>query len=119
VVAPYGTDRKNFVARFTNVGPQIDLTAPGVGIMSTVPEGYGEISGTSMACAAATGAAARAIAGSEVMGMKRDASRYEAIVKAVLGSATSLGFGPEFEGHGLPQPQPPEPRVWPSRRPDG
>ena len=104
VAAPYGTDKANFIAAFSNVGPQMDLTGPGVGIMSTVPGSYAEISGTSMACPAATGAAARAIAGSKVIKMKRDARRSEAMVKAVLASATPLGFGPTFEGHGLPQP---------------
>jgi subtilisin len=105
VAAPYGTDKANFIASFSNVGPQMDLTAPGVGIMSTVPGSYAEISGTSMACPAATGAAARAIAGSPVLKMKRDVKRSDAIVKAVLASATSLGFGPTFEGHGLPEPK--------------
>ncbi len=102
VAAPYGTDKKNFVAAFSNVGPEIDLTGPGVGIMSTVPGSYAEISGTSMACPAATGAAARAIAGTAVIKAKRNARRSEAIVKAVLASATLLGVGPTFEGLGLP-----------------
>lgn len=104
VAAPYGTDKKNFIAAFSNVGAEIDLTGPGVGIMSTVPGTYAEISGTSMACPAATGAAARAIAGTPVLKMRRNARRSEAIVKAVLASATSLGFGPTFEGLGLPEP---------------
>jgi len=105
IAAPYGTDKANFMAAFSNIGPQVDLTAPGVGIMSTVPGSYAEISGTSMACPAATGAAARAIAGTKVITMKRDAKRSAAIVKAVLASATPLGFGPTFEGHGLPEPK--------------
>ena len=105
VAAPYGTDKKNFVAAFSNIGPEIDLTGPGVGIMSTVPGSYAEISGTSMACPAATGAAARAIAGTKVVKMKRNARRSEAIVKAVLASAAPLGFGPTFEGLGLPDPE--------------
>ncbi len=102
VAAPYGSDKKNFVALFSNVGPEIDLTGPGVGIMSTVPGSYAEISGTSMACPAVTGAAARVIAGTSVIKAKRNARRSEAIVKAVLASATSLGFASDFEGHGLP-----------------
>lgn len=103
VAAPYGTDKNNFIAAFSNVGPQMDLTAPGVGIMSTVPGSYAEISGTSMACPAATGAAARAIAGTPVIKMKRDKKRSDAIVKAVLTSAKPLGFGAPFEGLGLPE----------------
>ena len=104
VAAPFGTDKKDFVALFSNVGPEIDLTGPGVAIMSTVPGSYGEISGTSMACPAATGAAARVLT-SKTLKMRRNAKRSEAIVKAVLGSAKSLGFDPPFEGHGLPEPE--------------
>lgn len=104
VAAPFGTQKNNFIALFSNVGPQIDLTGPGVAIMSTVPGSYAEISGTSMACPAATGAAARVLT-SKVLKMRRNAKRSEAIVKAILGSATSLGFDPPFEGHGLPEPE--------------
>src|SRR5206468_4942423 len=82
VAAPYGSDKANFIARFSNVGPQMDLTGPGVAIMSTVPGSYAEISGTSMACPAATGAAARAIAGTPVTKMKRTARRTEASRRA-------------------------------------
>jgi subtilisin len=104
VAAPYGTDKKDFIALFSNVGTQIDLTGPGVAIMSTVPGSYAEISGTSMACPAATGAAARALTPT-ILKMKRNAKRSEAILKATLGSAKSLGFDPPFEGHGLPDPE--------------
>jgi subtilisin family serine protease len=105
VGAPFGTDKNNFIAKFSNVGPQMDLTGPGVSIMSTVPGSYAEISGTSMACPAATGAAARAIAGTPVIKMKRNARRTEAIVKAVLAAAKPLGFGPTFEGLGISESQ--------------
>jgi subtilisin len=103
VAAPYGSDKHNFIAAFSNIGPQMDLTGPGVGIMSTVPGSYAEISGTSMACPAATGSAARAIAGSPIIKMKRDRKRSDAIVKAVLGAAKPLGFGPKYEGAGIPE----------------
>jgi len=104
VAAPYGTNKKNYVADFSNVGPQIDLVGPGVGIMSTVPGGYEEISGTSMACPAVTGAAARALTPT-ILKMRRNAARSDAMVAAILATAKTLGFGPTFEGHGMPQPK--------------
>jgi len=104
VAAPYGTDKKNFIAAFSNVGPEIDLTGPGVAIMSTWPTGYTEISGTSMACPAETGAAARALTPA-ILKKKRDAARSDAMVAAILATAVSLGFGPTFEGHGMAQPK--------------
>ena len=59
ILAPYGKDRANFIAAFSNVGAEIDLTAPGVAVVSAVPGGYAAWDGTSMACPAVTGAAAR------------------------------------------------------------
>ncbi len=104
VAAPYGTDRKNFVAAFANIGPQIDLTGPGVGIVSTVPGGYGPLSGTSMACPAATGAAARLLGSrADLLSMPRDQARSEAMAKVIFTSARKLGFAPSYEGHGLPR----------------
>ena len=102
VAAPYGTDKKNFVAAFSNIGPEVDLTGPGVGIMSTVPGSYAEISGTSMACPAATGAAARAIAGTPIIKMRRNARRSEAIVKAVLASAKQARVRADVRGARAP-----------------
>jgi len=101
---PYGTDENNFVAAFSNTGPQLDLIGPGVAIISTVSGGHAEISGTSMACPAVTGIAARIVAAMDSPGEERDATRSAAIVKAVLASARDLGFPPVMEGHGLPDP---------------
>jgi subtilisin len=104
VRSPYGTDRSNFVAAFSNVGPQIDLTCTGVGILSTVPGGYAPMDGTSMASPAATGVAARVLAKHpDILGMPPDASRADAIAQAVLRSGRRLGFGATYEGHGLPR----------------
>ena len=33
VASPYGRDKKNFVAAFSNVGPELDLTAPGLSLI--------------------------------------------------------------------------------------
>ncbi len=49
VAAPYGTDKKNFVAAFSNIGNDVDCIGPGVAVVSTVPAAtYAAMSGTSM-----------------------------------------------------------------------
>ncbi len=61
VIAVAATDRSDFKASFSNFGPQIDISAPGVNILSTVPSRYGSYSfasGTSMACPHVSGVAA-------------------------------------------------------------
>jgi subtilisin len=102
VAPPYGKDRKNFVAAFSNVGEDLDLTAPGVGVISTWPGGHAVLDGTSMACPAAVGAAAAILsAHAELLGLPRDSSRSEALARALMARARPLGFGSLFEGQGL------------------
>jgi subtilisin family serine protease len=102
VAAPFGKDKKDFVAAFSNIGPELDLTAPGVGIISTYPGGHAVLDGTSMACPAAAGAAAAILSSHpELLGLPRDSVRSEALARAVLGRARSLGFGSLFEGQGM------------------
>jgi len=102
VGSPYGTDKKNFLAAFSNIGSEIDLTAPGVGILSTVPGGYAPMDGTSMACPAACGMAAKVLSAiPHILALPRDQSRSDAMARAVLQAAKSLGFGSTYEGQGL------------------
>jgi hypothetical protein len=102
IAAPYGKDKKNFVASFSNIGPATDLTGPGVGVISTVPTGYGVMSGTSMATPAETGAAARLLASKPaVLAMPRDQHRAAAMVAAITHDCKLLGFGARFEGKGM------------------
>jgi subtilisin len=104
VAAPYGKSRKNFVARFSSIGADVDLIAPGVGIISTVAGGYAAQFGTSMACPAVTGCAAKLLSSvphTSILAMSRDANRADAITKLILNSAAPLGFGRTYEGQGM------------------
>ncbi len=58
VIAVGAVDGQNNRASFSSVGRQLDLVAPGVDILSTIPGDYGYNSGTSMATAHVTGVAA-------------------------------------------------------------
>ena len=53
-----GYDKDDTFADFSNYGADVDLIAPGKCILSTVPGGYGTMSGTSMAAPTVTGAVA-------------------------------------------------------------
>ena len=106
VAPPYGRDKNDFIAAFSNVGAEIDVTGPGVGVISSVPGGYGVMSGTSMACPAVTGLAARLLslpANAAILSGARDESRSNEIVQMLLQSCKKLGFGRIYEGLGLPR----------------
>lgn len=95
-------DKANRMANFSNHGLEIDLAGPGVGVVSTVPNGgWAVMDGTSMACPAVVGMVARLLsANAGVRNMPRDQSRSDAILKMAFHAAAALGFGPQYEGHG-------------------
>jgi subtilisin len=103
VAPPYGTtDRRAFVAAFTNMGPQISLTGPGVGVVSTLPEdAYGPMSGTSMACPAIAGFAAHLLSTDTRLSAVTGEMRSRLLREALCGQAKALGFGRDYEGFGL------------------
>ncbi|MFC1971098.1 S8 family serine peptidase [Chloroflexota bacterium] len=63
VIAVAATDTSDNRARWSSTGPDVELSAPGVNINSTLPGGgYGRMSGTSMASPHVSGTAALVIA---------------------------------------------------------
>lgn len=103
VQAPYGTDKKDFIADFSNIGSETDLTAPGVGIISCYPENrYASMDGTSMACPAAAGMAARILSGNpNLLSLPRNQIRADEMIKYLAIHVKSMGFGANFEGKGM------------------
>jgi hypothetical protein len=62
VIAVGALESSDALAYFSNRGPAQDLTAPGVSILSTIPGGYGKMSGTSMASPVVAGCASLVLA---------------------------------------------------------
>jgi len=103
IADPYGKDKNNFIADFSNTGIETDLTAPGVGIISTYPcNHYAVMDGTSMACPAATGLAARLLSlNPGLLATERNQTRADEMVKYLATYTKRLGFGANFEGKGM------------------
>lgn len=108
VARPFGRrfgDERCFVARFSNRGRDIDLAAPGVGLISTLPnDRYGVMDGTSMACPVATGAIARRLARRPaVLALPRQSARADEIERLARTSTLDLLLARDLQGDGLPQ----------------
>ena len=101
VIAVAATDNNNERAYFSNYGASTDLSAPGVGIYSTVSSGYGSKQGTSMACPVAAGEAAVILSGKDALPSMKDAggndktggARVDAVESVMKGSTISAGSG--------------------------
>lgn len=90
-----------FSASFTNFGPEIDLCAPGVAILSTVPTGYASWDGTSFACPLVAALAALIIEACPVI-RTGDAGQPEYVRSILQNSAANLGLSQFVQGRGLP-----------------
>ncbi len=95
VIAVAASDQSDSRAGFSSTGPAVELIAPGVEILSTVPGGgYGIKSGTSMASPHAAGAAALAWAANP--------SLTNTQIREILRqTAQNLGLPGNHQGYGL------------------
>jgi subtilisin family serine protease len=98
-----------FLATFSCYGPALACAAPGVGIVSTVPDRNGagglymEMDGTSMASPAACGALAVMLSRDpNYTSLARDLSRYQAARQILDHHCRAFGLAVQYEGRGLP-----------------
>ncbi|WP_336343348.1 S8 family serine peptidase [Halalkalicoccus ordinarius] len=93
VIAVSATDRSDDIARFSSTGPEIELAAPGVNVLSTtLGGGTGEKSGTSMASPHVAGAGGQL--------MDNGYTNREARTK-LRDTAEDIGLSSTEQGHGL------------------
>jgi subtilisin len=98
-----------FLATFSCFGPTLACAAPGVGIVSTVPDkkgvtgAYMEMDGTSMASPAACGTLAVILSkDATYKAMPRNASRTKRAALLLAQHCKPFGLPVKFEGRGLP-----------------
>jgi subtilisin len=98
-----------FLASFSSFGPTLACAAPGVGIVSTVPDrpgftdAYMEMDGTSMASPAACGVLAIILSQDPVYrSLPRDITRTRRAALLLAQHCQTLGLPVEFEGRGIP-----------------
>lgn len=104
-VAAIDPNRK--VAKFSSRGPEVDIAAPGVDILSTYPpKNYAKLSGTSMATPFVAGVVALLLAYDRQRGVKRvkNWQDLQTLIKETSFDAGSIGFDNDY-GWGLINPK--------------
>lgn len=89
-------DQNGARASFSNYGGSVKLSFPGVHIYSTLPSGYGYMSGTSQASPAAAGTAAVILSADASIRKKTGKARVDALISKMKSSTTkctSAGMG--------------------------
>jgi subtilisin family serine protease len=99
-----------YLANFSCFGEEVDATAPGVGIIATVPERFGLLAplgamdGTSMASPAACATLAAALsADADYLALPRDTTRSSHARIILKQAARHVGLAAVYEGSGAPQ----------------
>ncbi len=97
----FSTDGELFFANFSNFGHEIDVCAPGVAILSSVPTGYASWDGTSIACPHISGLVALIL--EAYPEIRTGDGRQPYYVRQILAdSAIDIGLPVELQGLGLP-----------------
>lgn len=98
-----------YLANFSCFGDEIDVAAPGVGIISTVPERCGvhapfaAMMGTSMASPVACAALAGILSSSpEYLALPRDLTRARTARYLLARACRTVGLAPRYQGSGMP-----------------
>jgi hypothetical protein len=104
-IAVSAVGQEDEFASFSSYGPQIDLIAPGVNILSTYKNGfYATMYGTSMSAAHVTGTVALILTTSPKWGYDLDNDRIwdpDEIRERLMDTAENLGLHPHQQGAGL------------------
>lgn len=97
VLVVSATDQSDNIASFSNIGGSIDVSAPGVGILSSIPgEKYAALHGTSMAAPYVSGVAAMFL----VDDPTRTIEEIEKLLKTYVDDKGAVNWDPLF-GEGI------------------